>query len=101
MVLPVGGLYSVRLMYWDNERKVSCITLIRALNESSPTKAKAFLDNWPDSMTVPGLENITYQLALEKYNMAVRIQESESPNSEFYARFDIIDHRGVTVYPTE
>ena len=101
MVLPVGGLYSVRLMYWDNERKVSCITLIRALNESSPTKAKAFLDNWPDSMTVHGLENITYQLALEKYNMAVRIQESESPNSEFYARFDIIDHRGVTVYPTE
>ena len=52
-------------------------------------------------MTVPGLENITYQLALEKYNLAVRIQESESPNSGFYAVFDIIDHRDGTVYPTE
>ena len=101
MVLPVGGLYSVRLMYWDNQRKVSCVKLITTLNGSSKTKAKAFLDNWPNSMTVPGLENITYQLALEKYNMAVSMQESASPNSEFYARFDIIDHRGVTVYPTE
>lgn len=101
MVLPVGGLYSVRLMYWNNDRKVSCITLIRALNGSSSTQAKAFLDNWPDSMTVPGLENITYQLALEKYNLAVSTQERESPNSGFYAVFDIIDHRGVTVYPTE
>lgn len=101
MVLPVGGLYSVRLMYWNNERKVSCITLIRALNGSSPTQAKAFLDNWPDAMTVPGLDNITYQLALEKYNLAVSTQERESPNSGFYAVFDIIDHRGVTVYPTE
>lgn len=101
MVLPVGGLYSVRLVYWNNERKVSCIKLITTLNGSSTTKAKAFLDNWPDSMTVPGLENITYQLALEKYNLAVSTQERESPNSGFYAVFDIIDHRGVTVYPTE
>ena len=101
MVLPVGGLYSVRLMYWDNQRKVSCLKLIITLNGSSKTKAKAFLDNWPNSMTVPGLENITYQLALEKYNQAVSMQESASPNSGFYARFDIIDHRGVTVYPTE
>lgn len=101
MVLPVGGLYSVRLRYWDNERKVSCIKLIIALNGSSTTKAKAFLDNWPESMTVPGLENITYSLALEKYNLAVSIQESESHNSGFYAVFEIIDHRGVTVYPTE
>lgn len=101
MVLPVGGLYSVRLRYWDSERKVSCITLIRALNGSSSTKAKAFLDNWPESMTVPGLENITYQLALDKYNLAVSMQERESPNSEFYAVFDIIDYRGGTVYPTE
>ena len=102
MVLPVGGLYSVRLRSWDSERKVSCIRLITTLNGSSPTKAKEFLDNWPtESMTVPSLENITYQLALEKYNLAVSIQESESPNSGFYAVFDIIDHRGVTVYPTE
>ena len=101
MVLPVGRLYSVRLMYWDNNRKVSCINLIRALNGSSSFEAKAFLENWPESMTVPGLENITYQLALEKYNQAVSMQESASPNSGFYARFDIIDHRGVTVYPTE
>ena len=101
MVLPVGRLYSVRLMYWDNNRKVSCINLIRALNGSSSFEAKAFLENWPESMTVPGLENITYQLALEKYNQAVSMQESASPNSGFYARFDIIDYRGVTVYPTE
>ena len=101
MVLPVGGLYSVRLMYWDNQRKVSCVKLITTLNGSSKTKAKAFLENWPESMTVPGLENIAYQLALEKYNQAVSMQESASPNSGFYARFDIIDHRGVTVYPTE
>ncbi len=102
MVLPVGGLYSVRLMSWDRERKVSCIKLITALNGSSPTKAKAFLDNWSkESMTVPGLENITYQLALDKYNLAVSTQESESPNSGFYAVFDIIDYRGDTVYPTE
>lgn len=101
MVLPVGGLYSVRLMYWNNERKVSCIKLITELNGSSTTKAKAFLDNWPESMTVPGLENLTYSLALDKYNLAVSTQERESPNSGFYAVFDIIDHRGVTVYPTE
>ena len=101
MVLPVGGLYSVRLMYWDNQRKVSCVKLITTLNGSSKTKAKAFLENWPESMTVPGLENITYSLALEKYNQAVSMQESASPNSRFYARFDIIDHRGVTVCPTE
>ena len=101
MVLPVGGLYSVRLMYWDNQRKVSCINLIIALNGSSTTKANAFLKNWPESMTVPGLENLTYSLALEKYNQAVGMQESGSPNSGFYAVFDIIDHRGVTVYPTE
>lgn len=101
MVLPVGGLYSVRLKSWDSERKVPCIRLITALNGSSPAEAKAFLNNWSESMTVPGLENITYQLALEKYNLAVRIQESESPNSGFYAVFDIIDHRDGTVYPTE
>ena len=101
MVLPVGGLYSVRLKSWDSERKVPCIRLITALNGSSPPEAKAFLNNWSESVTVPGLENITYQLALEKYNLAVRIQESESPNSGFYAVFDIIDHRDGTVYPTE
>ena len=101
MVLPVGGLYSVRLKSWDSERKVPCIRLITALNGSSPAEAKAFLNNWSEPMTVPGLENITYQLALEKYNLAVRIQESESPNSGFYAVFDIIDHRDGTVYPTE
>lgn len=101
MVLPVEGLFSVRLMYWDNQRPVSCIKLITTLNGSSTTEAKAFLDNWPESMTVPGLENIIYQLALEKYNLAVSMQESEPSNSGFYAVFDIIDHRGVTVYPTE
>lgn len=100
MVLPVVG-FSVRLMYWDSERIVSCINLIRALNGSSDVEAKAFLDNWPESMTVPGLENLTYQLALEKYNLAVSMQESESPNSGFYAVFNIIDYRDVTVYPTE
>ena len=88
-------------MYWNRGRDVSCVKLITTLNGSSKTKAKAFLDNWPESMTVPGLENITYSMALEKYNMAVSMQESASPNSGFYARFDIIDHRGVTVYPTE
>lgn len=101
MVLPAGGLYSVRLRYWDSEREISCIKLITTLNGSSQTKAKAFLDNWPEPMTVPGLENITYQLALDKYNLAVSMQERESPNSGFYAVFDIIDHRDVTVYPTE
>lgn len=101
MVLPVGGLYSVRLRYWDSESKISCIKLITTLNGSSPTKAKAFLDNWPESMTVPGLENLTYQLALEKYNLAVRMQESDPYNYGCSARFDIIDHRDVTVYPTE
>ena len=101
MVLPVGGLYSVRMMYWDSERKVSCIKLITTLNGSSPTKAKAFLDNWPEPMTVPGLENLTYSLAFEKYNMAVGMQESDPYNYGCSAVFDIIDHRGVTVYPTE
>ena len=101
MVLPVGGLYSVQLMYWDRNSDISCIKLIRELNGSSPTKAKAFLDNWPDSMTVPGLENITYQLALDKYNLAVGIQESDPYNYGCSAVFAIIDHRGDTVYPTE
>lgn len=101
MVLPVGGLFSVRLMSWDRERKVSCIKLIRALNGSSIVEAKEFLNNWTEPTTVPGLENLTYQLALEKYNTAVGMQESESPNSGFYAVFNIIDYRGVTVYPQE
>ena len=101
MVLPVGGLYSVQLMYWDRGRDVSCLKLIITLNGSSKTKAKAFLDNWPESMTVPGLENITYQLALEKYNQAVDMQKSDPYNYGCSARFEIIDHRGVTVYPTE
>lgn len=101
MVLPVGGLYSVQLMYWDRGRDVSCIKLIITLNGSSKTKAKAFLDNWPNSMTVPGLENITYQLALEKYNQAVDMQKSDPYNYGCSARFEIINHRGVTVYPTE
>ena len=101
MVLPVGGLYSVQLMYWDRERDVSCLKLIITLNGSSKTKAKAFLDNWPESMTVPGLENITYQLALEKYNQAVDMQKSDPYNYGCSARFEIIDYRGVTAYPTE
>lgn len=101
MVLPVGGLYSVRLISWDGEHKISCIKLIRALNGSSAVKANAFLKNWPESMTVPSLENITYQLALEKYNLAVSMQESDPYNYGCSAVFDIIDHRGVTVYPTE
>ena len=100
IVLPVGGLYSVRLMGWDSNSKISCIKLIITLNGSSKTKAKAFLDNWPESMTVPGLENITYQLALEKYNQAVDMQKSDPYNYGCSARFDIIDYRGVTVYPT-
>ena len=101
MVLPVGGLYSVRLMSWDSQRKVSCINLIITLNGSSTVEANAFLKNWPKSMTVPGLENLTYSLALEKYNMAVGMQESDPYNYGCSAVFDIIDHRGVTVYPTE
>ena len=101
MVLPVGGLYSVQLMYWDRGRDVSCLKLIITLNGSSKTKAKAFLDNWPESMTVPGLENITYQLALEKYNQAVDMQKSDPYNYGCSARFEIINHRGVTAYPTE
>ena len=101
MVLPVGGLYSVRLMSWDGEHKIRCVKLITALNGSSAVKANAFLKNWPESMTVPGLENITYQLALEKYNLAVSMQESGPYNYGCSAVFDIIDHRGVTVYPTE
>ena len=100
MVLPVEG-FSVQLRYWDSERPVSCINLIRALNGSTAVEAKAFLDNWPESMTVPGLENLTYQMALDKYNLAVSTQERESPNSGFYEVFAIIDYRGVTVYPTE
>ena len=101
MVLPVGGLYSVRLMSRDGEHKIRCVKLIRALNGSSAVKANAFLKNWPESMTVPGLENITYQLALEKYNLAVSMQEREPYSYGCSAVFDIIDHRGVTVYPTE
>ena len=101
MVLPVGGLYSVQLMYWDRERNVSCLKLIITLNGSSKTKAEEFLNNWTEPTTVPGPENITYQLALEKYNQAVDMQKSDPYNYGCSARFEIIDHRGVTVYPTE
>ena len=101
MVLPSGGLYSVRLMSWDSQRKVSCINLIITLNESSADKAEEFLNNWTEPTTVPGLENLTYSLALGKYNLAVNTQETNSFNCGCSAVFDIIDHRGVTVYPTE
>ena len=101
MVLPVGGLYSVRLMHWDNNRKVSCINLIRALNVSSSVEAEEFLNNWTEPTTVPGLENLTYSLALGKYNLAVNMQEIDPSNCGCSAVFDIIDYRGVTAYPTE
>ena len=101
MVLPVGGLYSVRLMYWDRERKASCINLIITLNGSSSVEAEEFLNNWTEPTTVPGLENLTYSLALGKYNLAVNMQEIDPSNCGCSARFEIIDHRGVTVYPTE
>ena len=101
MVLPVGGLYSVRLMSWDRQRKASCINLIITLNGSSEVKANAFLKNWPEPMTVPGLENLTYSTALGKYNLAVNMQEIDPSNCGCSAVFDIIDYRGVTVYPTE
>ena len=101
MVLPVGGLYSVRLMSWDGEHKIRCVKLIRALNGLSEVKANAFLDNWTKPTTVPGLENLTYSLALGKYNLAVNMQEIDPSNCGCSAVFDIIDYRGVTVYPTE
>ena len=101
MVLPVGGLYSVRLMSWDRQRKASCINLIITLNGSSTVKANAFLNNWTKPTTVPGLENLTYSMALGKYNLAVNMQEIDPSNCGCSAVFDIIDHRGVTVYPTE
>ena len=101
MVLPVGGLYSVRLMHWDNNRKVSCINLIRALNGSSSVEAEEFLNNCTEPTTVPGLENLTYSLALGKYNLAVNMQEIDPSNCGCSAVFDIIDYRGVTAYPTE
>lgn len=101
MVLPVGGLYSVRLVSWDRDRKVSCINLIITLNGSSTDKAEEFLNNWTEPTTVPGLENLTYSLALGKYNLAVNMQEIDPSNCGCSAVFDIIDHRGVTVYPTE
>ena len=98
---PVGGLYSVQLMYWDNQSKISCIKLITALNGSSKTKAEEFLNNCTEPTTVPGLENLTYSLALGKYNLAVNMQEIDPSNCGCSAVFDIIDYRGVTVYPTE
>ena len=101
MVLPVGGLYSVRLMNWDRERKASCINLIITLNGSSTVEAEEFLNNWTEPTTVPGLENLTYSLALGKYNLAVNMQEIDPSNCGCSAVFDIIDYRGVTVYPTE
>ena len=101
MVLPVGGLYSVRLMNWDRERKASCINLIITLNGSSTVEAEEFLNNWTEPTTVPGLENLTYSLALGKYNLAVNMQEIDPSNCGCSARFEIIDYRGVTVYPTE
>lgn len=101
MVLPVGGLYSVRLMSWDSQRKVSCINLIITLNGSSTDKAEEFLNNWTEPTTVPGLENLTYSLALGKYNLAVNMQEIDPSNCGCSAVFAIIDHHGVTVYPTE
>ena len=101
MVLPVGGLYSVRMTYWDRERKVSCINLIITLNGSSTDKAEEFLNNWTEPTTVPGLENLTYSMALGKYNLAVNMQEIDPSNCGCSAVFEIIDHRGVTVYPTE
>ena len=101
MVLPVGGLYSVRLMYWDRERKASCINLIITLNGSSSVEAEEFLNNWTEPTTVPGLENLTYSLALGKYNLAVNMQEIDPSNCGCSAVFDIIDYRGVTAYPTE
>ena len=101
MVLPVGGLYRVRLVSWDSQRKMSCIKLIRTLNGSGLGDAKAFLDNWTEPAVVPGLENLTYSLALEKYNLAVSTQESDPSNYGCGAVFDIIDSHGVTVYPTE
>lgn len=101
MVLPAGGLYSVRLMSWDSESKISCINLITNLNGSSKDKAEEFLNNWTEPTTVHGLENLTYSMALEKYNLAVHMQESAPDNYGCSAVFDIIDHRGVTVYPTE
>lgn len=101
MVLPVGGLYRVRLVSWDRDRKVSCINLIITLNGSSTDKAEEFLNNWTEPTTVHGLENLTYSLALGKYNLAVNMQEIDPSNCGCSAVFDIIDHRGVTVYPTE
>ena len=101
IVLPVGGLYSVRLMSWDRERKASCINLIITLNGSSSVEAEEFLNNCTEPTTVPGLENHTYSLALGKYNLAVNMQEIDPSNCGCSAVFDIIDYRGVTVYPTE
>ena len=101
IVLPVGGLYSVRLMSWGRERKASCINLIITLNGSSSVEAEEFLNNCTEPMTVPGLENLTYSLALGKYNLAVNMQEIDPSNCGCSAVFEIIDHRGVTVYPTE
>ena len=101
MVLPVGGLYSVRLMSWDGEHKIRCVKLIITLNGSSTTKAEEFLDNWTEPTTVPGLENLTYSMALGKYNLAVNMQEIDPSNCGCSAVFEIIDYRGVTVYPTE
>ena len=97
MVLPVGGLYSVRLMSWDRERKASCINLIITLNGSSSVEAEEFLNNWTEPTTVPGLGNLTYSLALGKYNLAVNMQEIDPSNCGCSAVFDIIDYRGVTV----
>ena len=101
MVLPVGGLYSVRLRYWDSNSKISCINLIITLNGSSSVEAEEFLNNCTEPTTVPGLENLTYSLALGKYNLAVNMQEIDPSNCGCSAVFDIIDYRGVTVYPTE
>ena len=101
MVLPAGGLYSVRLMSWDSQRKASCINLIITLNGSSTVKAEEFLNNWTKPTTVPGLENLTYSMALGKYNLAVNMQEIDPSNCGCSAVFEIIDYRGDTVYPTE
>ena len=101
VVLPFEGLFSIRLVSWDSTLKTQCTKLLGTMNGYKPSETYEFLNNWTEPAVVPGLEYLTYSQALEKYNTAISNQESDPDNYGCNAVFDIINYRGVPVYPTE
>ena len=101
LVLPSEGVFSIRLVSWDSTLKTQCTKLLGTMNGYKPSETQEFLNNWTEPAVVPGLEYLTYSTALGKYNTASSNQESDPDNYGCNAVFDIIDYRGVTVYPTE